>query len=242
MPFKLFPYKRGSKSAKLLALSLGIRRIDASYNPYRTDVIINWGNSIAPRFPIADHDLNKHGAIALACNKLKTFKALSDADFEAIPKWTTSQEEASQWNKVYCRTLLTGHSGHGIIISEGQALPYAPLYTKALNHKYEFRVHVFRDKILDIQQKKKRLGSPIINQGIRNFRNGWVFCRDALAPFPQEMLEACKKAVNVLGLDFAACDVGLRERDGKYAIFEINTAPGIEGTTLLSYARAFRGI
>ena len=43
---------------------------------------------------------------------------------------------------------------------------------------------------------------------------------------------------NLLGLDFGAVDIGHRLIDNKLFVFEINTAPGITGTTLDNYAKA----
>ena len=46
------------------------------------------------------------------------------------------------------------------------------------------------------------------------------------------------RSVNLLGLDFGAVDIGHRLQDNKFFVFEINTAPGIEGSTLDKYAKA----
>jgi glutathione synthase/RimK-type ligase-like ATP-grasp enzyme len=42
-----------------------------------------------------------------------------------------------------------------------------------------------------------------------------------------------------LGLDFGAVDIGHRIIDNKVFVFEVNTAPGIEGTTLQRYVNTF---
>ena len=88
-----------------------------------------------------------------------------------------------------------------------------------------------------MQQKKKRHG-VIDGSGIRNHANGWVFARVDITP-PAKLIEAAIEAVKLLKLDFGAVDVGYRERDDKVFVFEVNTAPGIEGTTVDKYANAF---
>lgn len=241
MSLKLFPYKIGSLSAKRLARTLGILRVLPSYNARRKDVIINWGNSTPPHFRWMEQDLNKPHAIALASNKLETFREFRSNSFTDVPDWTTNPEEAQHWLdlglKTYCRKLLSSHSGNGIVIcNDGDRLVSAPLYTLHTKHRHEYRVHVFRDQILDVQQKKKKLGYSNGN-GIRNHSNGWVYARAEIAP-SEELLSSARRAVKLLGLDFGAVDIGHRLIDNKFFVFEVNTAPGLEGTTLDKYAKA----
>lgn len=246
MRFKVFPYKLGSESAKMLAQSLGCKRVRPTYDARRSDVIINWGNSSPSAIIRSQHDLNSHEAIALACNKLKTFQTLEAAGFEHIPIWTDNRYELNElWGanpdaKVYCRTSLTGHSGRGIIIATNTyELVDAPLYTLGTKHKHEFRVHVFKGRVIDVQQKKRRLGYSGPSTGIRNHSNGYIYARVDI-DVPDLLLSSSLSAVNALGLDFGAVDIGYRERDGKAFVFEVNTAPGLYGTTLTNYVNAFK--
>ena len=240
MSLKLFPYKVGSVSAKRLARTLGILRVSPSYNAKRKDVIVNWGSSSPPHFRWMEQDLNKPHSIQLACDKLTTFNILSQNGFTNLPKWSISKQEIyelANGKDIYCRTTTTGHSGHGIIIANTfNQLVNAPLYTVATKHKHEYRVHVFRDQILDVQQKKKKLGYGNGN-GIRNHSNGWIYARAEIAP-SEELLSSARRAVQLLGLDFGAVDIGHRLIDNQFFVFEVNTAPGLEGTTLDKYAKA----
>ena len=241
MSLKIFPYKAGSISAKRLARSLGVLRVRPTYNAKRSDVIINWGNSHPPHFKWMDEDLNKPHAIALASNKLHTFSELICKGFNDLPKFTTEIDDAEDWINngytVYCRTILRGHSGNGIVIANAlNQLVNAPLYTVKTKHKHEYRVHVFRDQILDVQQKKKKIGHTI-SSGIRNHSNGWIYARTEINP-PEELLVSSIQAVKLLGLDFGAVDIGHRVIDNKFFVFEVNTAPGLEGSTLDKYTKA----
>ncbi|MNV71557.1 Ribosomal protein S6--L-glutamate ligase [compost metagenome] len=58
---------------------------------------------------------------------------------------------------------------------------------------------------------------------------------------PVIIQHAAVDACEVLGLDFGAVDVALG-KDGKVYVFEVNTAPGIEGTCLEAYVNAFKEV
>jgi hypothetical protein len=241
MSLKIFPYKAGSISAKRLARSLGVLRVRPTYNARRKDVIVNWGNSGSPHFRWMEQDLNKPNSIQLACDKLTTFHILEENGFTHIPDWTITLDKACDWaesNKVYCRTTTTGHSGRGIVIANHRSdVIRAPLYTKHTKHKHEYRVHVFKGEVLDVQKKKRKLGFDGPSTGIRNHSNGWVYARCDVA-IPDMLCPIAIQAVELLGLDFGAVDIGHRLIDNKFFVFEVNTAPGLEGTTLDKYAKA----
>jgi hypothetical protein len=244
----------GSLSGKALANALGIKRIRPTYEAKRRDIIINWGNSRpSESVPYAEKDLNKHSAIALACNKLDTFNKLYEHEYPYLPQYCLSRYQASTMlyhatnggersgkESIYCRTDLTGHSGRGIVIAKTTLdLVVAPLYTLGTKHKYEYRVHVFRETVIDVQQKKRRSNWTGGDTGIRNHSNGYIYAR-ADIDYPVEIEQAAIQAVKLLGLDFGAVDIGYRERDNKVFLFEVNTAPGLTGTTLDKYVQAFR--
>lgn len=238
---KILPYKIGSQSAKQLARTLNVKRIvpGGSYRPRHSTLVVNWGNS-NPGF-VTDKILNKPEAVKIAANKLLTFQKLKAAGI-SIPDFTTDCGEAGRWLardfKVVVRHKISAHSGEGIeVIRPGEYVPHAPLYTKYFRKEEEYRVHVFNGKVIDFATKKKRRYGGDVNPLIRNHSNGWVFCREG-CHCPDFVREASIKSVKALGLDFGAVDIAVR--DGRYCIFEINSAPGLEGSTLYSYVRAIK--
>ncbi len=242
MTLKIFPYKLGSLSAKRLARALRVLRVGHNYNAKRSDIIVNWGNSKPPHFKWLDDDLNKPHAIALASNKIKTFTELECKSFEHIPQYTISKDIAKHLidmgDTIYCRSTVTGHSGRGIVIaSNSNELINAPLYTVKTKHKDEYRVHVFKGEVLDVQKKKRKLGFTGHSSGIRNHSSGWIYARTDVA-IPNMLCPIAVQAVELLGLDFGAVDIGHRVLDNKFFVFEVNTAPGLEGSTLDKYAKA----
>ncbi len=254
MSIYIYPYKLGSRSARDLrtrlsaALNYRVKLIrpDGRFRPRRGDTVINWGNSSSPpawRWTTTDGDLNNPLAISLAANKLSSFTAFKEKEVPT-PEWTTNKNEAQTWvndgSTVIVRHLLSGHSGQGIkVVSEGE-LPNAPLYTKYKKKRAEYRVHVFKGEVIDTVQKKKRnteARPSNFSTFIRSHTTGWVFCRDGVSPSDVRNATAIA-AVNALCLDFGAVDIIYNEHEDKHYALEVNTAPGLEGTTLEKYVEA----
>lgn len=243
---RLFPYKQGSTSAKLLARGLGILRIKQTgsrYVPKDSHRIINWGSTSMPEYSKGTI-INSPRAIALATNKLHTFRRLTDVGL-IVPDYKVYQEDAEFWvsqgHTVYGRQTLTGSQGQGIVIfnEDNPVVTSCPLYTKATKAKIEYRVHVVEGKVIDFVQKKKRLDFEGGIRGIRNHANGWVFARTDVI-LPNTVKEQAILAVKALGLHFGAVDIGYIFETNKAFIYEVNTAPGLEGTTLAKYIQAFK--
>jgi glutathione synthase/RimK-type ligase-like ATP-grasp enzyme len=244
----ILPYKSSSKSAKLLASALNVKRIKTEGSRFRhkpNKFVINWGS---PRFHPRTNPyktLNKDWAVAQAGNKHATLARLSEAEIPTIT-WTThkrlAQDMLDNGDKVYVRHLLNSSCGRGIqIVEPGEELPDAPLYTKHFKKKKEYRVHVGRGSVIHVQQKRKRHGFESTTSGIRNYENGWIFACNDVEPLSEEQLSIAIRGVAALGLDFGAVDL-LVDREGQSVICEINTAPGIEGTTLSKYVAFFQGL
>ena len=247
-----------SNSAKLLAnqltnlLGKKVRRIKhgGNYLPrLHHSIIINYGSSIIPwwQSDFAHRSLNNPVSVALGSNKLSAFNCFSQ-DNLATPEWTTSREVAEEWIRdnsiVVCRTLLNAHGGKGIFLASlNIPIIPAPVYVKYKKKRKEFRVHVFQNQVIDVVEKRKiglerrQAGTITINEHIRNHSNGWVFCRDNLVE-PMDLRPLAINAVNCLKLDFGAVDIIWNEFENKCYLLEVNTAPGLEGTTLIKYVAA----
>lgn len=191
--------------------------------------------------------LNSWDYVNIATDKLATFQMFTAYNVPH-PEWTCDTEIAQAWIdqdfKVYGRKTLTGHSGSGIIILENETITsdkVCPLYTKATKAKVEFRIHVGNEggTIIEMVQKKKREGFEGGISGIRNHANGWVFARQDIQ-VPTKVIDAAKAAVKALNLDFGAVDVGYSPQQDKAFVYEVNTAPGLEGTTLENYTSYFK--
>jgi hypothetical protein len=216
----------------------------------KENVVINWGNSEPPAKVLGCTLINQPDAIKKAVNKLSAFEAMFRVGV-LTPAYTESEEVARTWvkagHKVVARHVLTGSGGEGIQILESlQDFPCeAPLYTLYVPKKSEWRFHVFDGQAFDWQRKMRRKDFPDdkVNWLVRNHNNGFIFGRNEEEPIDpgiwSQMAKVSVSAVKALGLDFGAVDVIYNERQKAAFVLEVNTAPGLEGTTLFNYAEAF---
>jgi glutathione synthase/RimK-type ligase-like ATP-grasp enzyme len=72
---------------------------------------------------------------------------------------------------------------------------------------------------------------------IRNHSNGWIFASNDVVE-PADLRPLATAACNSLGMDFGAVDIIWNERDNKCYLLEVNSAPGLEGITLMKYTQA----
>lgn len=189
---------------------------------------------------------NSFAAVRVAGNKLSTFRVLEGKDGIRIPVFTTDRSVAAGWLRdgivVVCRTNLRGHSGAGIVLANSEdQLVSAPLYVQYVKKQKEFRVHVAFGEVIDVQEKRKRSELPedfSVNFQVRNHQTGWVYCREDIIE-PTGLRDMACLCTASLGLDFGACDLIWNEKRNECYVLEVNTAPGLEGSTVDKYAQVF---
>ena len=250
----ILPYKMKSKSAKVLAEALGVRRVrpDGKFKNNFNHTIVNWGYGGKIHFPHRD-TINPPWAVDNAANKLRSFIGLK-LHGVTTPEWATDRMVAQGWwanrEDVVIRHKLRGHSGDGIEIMTGESygyspldylIPNAPLYVQYIKKQDEYRYHVFKGEVIDIQQKRKRrdVENEKVNYQIRNAHSGWVYCRDGITPSASLSVLAID-AVECLGLDFGAVDIIWNEHSRQGYVLEVNTACGLDGSTVDIYTEAIR--
>ena len=259
----ILPYKNGSQGAKDLAEALGakqIKREGSKFKGSKDKIVINWGSTTMSEEVAKCEVINKPEAVALASNKLRFFGAISQYNRSvirrnsgvSIPVYTTLKEEAREWIFDGCivvaRTVLNGHSGAGIVLCEtSDQLDQvdAPLYVIYQPKKQEYRIHVLRNEVVDIQRKARRTETPDdqVNWKIRNHDNGFIYSRNEdMGNLNPKILSDSIKSVEVCGLDFGAVDVIYNEKTATPYVLEVNTAPGLSGETLAGYAKRMKEI
>jgi len=265
---RIYPYAMGSKSAKLLAEQLNAKRVlpDGQYVPKENDLIINWGTSLIPKWQAGESKvLNSVNAVNVSASKKASYRIFEQNEIPTV-SWTESYQVAISWLReghiVLARTMDRSHSGRGISVlnpnGEGMldstigdvhriAMTRGCFFAKYQTHVGEFRLHVVGNKVIDFVKKKKmseekRVADVIneYNQYVRNHRFGWVFAREDVV-LPDGMAELAIRAISALKLDFGAVDVIYSKKYGMF-VLEVNTAPGLEGTTLEKYTAAFKAL
>lgn len=241
----IYPYKMASQSAKALAQALDVKRIKPEGRMI-AKTFINWGASKINREYAHNVGIYNHpDSVAIAANKLKTFMALDQ--IVPIPDYTTDRVEAQEWLNsgitVVERHTLTGHSGDGIRLVEFDDLlsDDAKLYVKYIKKEQEYRLHVFDFDVFFIQRKARALDVPDdnVNWQVRNHANGFIYANQDIE-LPDVAKYMAVEAIQTLGLDFGAVDMIYNARQNKFYVLEINTAPGLFGTTLDKYVEKLK--
>ena len=186
--------------------------------------------------------------------KLNQLSVLTLSDVP-VGDYTTEFAVAEQWvrdgSRVLCRTVLNGHGGAGIVVvqpNDVDAIVPAPLYVKYVPKQREFRVHCVKvgheQWQYKVREKRRREGWQELegfNKYVRNHDNGWVFCDNLRDNLPDEITDVSKRAVESLGLELGAVDIGYHLQHG-YCVYEVNTAAGCDNATAQFYADCFKQI
>lgn len=149
--------------------------------------------------------------------------------------------------KIVQRTLLRGSEGKGISIHDDPStLEPAPLYVRYIPKTQEYRVHVVKGKVIDVQRKARSSDTPDedVNWQVRNHKNGFIFMREGVTPasVPEKVIRNSLESMRLLGLDFGAVDIIWNQQHDKAYVLEVNTSPGMTGTTLDKYCEAFQAV
>jgi len=186
--------------------------------------------------------LNRPALVDNASNKLSFFDMMTHRGVRT-PPWTVNLEQAEEWldqgHRVMARTQLRGHSGEGIIVChpDENDIPLAPLYTRYVKSRQEWRVHVFQEDVLFTQRKVRNpeVGPDEADWWVRSHQNGFMFQRNNETE-PDGLRDIAIQSVQACGLDFGAVDILWNEREDLLYVLEVNTAPNLEGTSVLEYA------
>ena len=251
----IYAYNNGSAGAKELSEASGVARIKhkgSKFVPKADKIIVNWGatsENFPPELNVC-RVLNRPEAVTNAVNKARAFEIFRDAGV-STPEFTTDLAVARRWvedgHMVFARTMLRAHSGRGIHVMDPDFPDTwnvnAPLFTKYVKKKNEFRIHVANGQVLDSQRKgvsQEFRAQNDVNFLIQNLANGFVYVRNDGRPIPQCVYDVAIASINALGLDFGAADVIYNQRQDQAYVLEVNTAPGISNSTVESYANFLR--
>lgn len=254
---KILPYNIASESAKALAAALDVYRVNkenTAIKGSKDKILVNWGNSVVNHEQLLKCSfLNNPKAVGETANKLTFFRMFKGEFAEIVPPWTPSRDQAFAWleddkSLVVARTKLNAHSGEGIILVnrayvDENGMPKAPLYTKYVPKKEEYRIHFSRKTGIFFKQRKAMVeGTQNPNWKIRNLAGGFIYANvDVQTPkVVDRVAEMFYNGMEAGGLDFGALDIIYNEKTDRAYILEVNTAPGLAGRTLEAYTGMIR--
>lgn len=245
----LWAWNSHSQGARELAELLDIPRIrheGSKFKPSSNKIVINWGSSTNLD---AYHEriqwVNHPSLISNVQNKLWFFRDQQVNSQARLVPWTVSQDVAREWNEkssVVVRNILTGHSGNGIIVVPPNGdIPRAPLYTKYIPKDAEYRVHIVDGVVIDVQRKIRDPDREPTDWKVRSYDRGFIYVRRGIQPNTDVSVQA-RLAFTASTLDFGAVDIIWSEKKQQAFVLEINSAPGLVGSTVVKYAEALTNL
>lgn len=248
----VYTYSDANPTPKMLQEELNCRRIcKAGTRNVRAvpdgTLIVNWGYGRVPEWAYGKNVryLNHPSRVYRKIGKLSQIKRFAETGVPSVVA-TSDRTMALMWlnggQRVLARQEAT-FGGQGIqIISPGDELPASDFYSLYFDKTHEYRYHVFRDKIIDIVQKKRRNG--VRDDGlIRSFAHGWIEAHyNKFLPEATDRIlsRTAIAAVQALGLDFGAVDIIARHNGNTlegHQVCEVNAAPGCGQMERSAYIR-----
>lgn len=225
--------KVGFESASGLADLLGV----PYENPYDTenrnfskyDFVFKYGFSRPIKVKGKGSTLNKTSSVEISKDKIKTFDLLKDACLTV--DYTQDKLQAQSWLKkgVVARNIIDGADGDGVEFcftqKEFNNIP-AKFYTKYIEHTNEYRVNIWRNKVVSVYDK-------INVNGIWQFK---LF--KGVEDHPQ-LLHIAEAVYKNIGLDWCGLDV-LRDSKGNLHLLEVNSAPVLYPYTMKKLANIIK--
>jgi glutathione synthase/RimK-type ligase-like ATP-grasp enzyme len=221
--------KATTESATKLANTLRLRVYNPNKQevPYGKDVnYINYGCSSFNRHHQSDV-FNQPFSVKVCIDKLATLLVFKQLKIPH-PEFVHRKELALKWDKddvVVCHTSREGRQNKGIEYRHPDELVDAYLYTKYFFHKREYRVLVFKGKVIGIYSK------------VEDGEGKWDLITLQLRGF-DEIISACEKASAALKMDFVGFDVLAKTRKD-FVIIEANSGPMITDEALEAFKKHF---
>lgn len=230
-------YAKGMKpTGRDLARRLGIK-FGRRLNAHMDEFVIFWGAEADVDFP-ENRSLNRPEITRGLHNKLNALKKMRDGKV-AVPRFTDNVRVASTELTTPFMARTAHHSGgQGFFIIQNdpsmqQAVRGRAAYFQQLvDIKDEYRLHVFKDRIIRAAKKYEDPDPNVASDPIiRSHQKGWLLQIVQVSAVPKSVKQEARKAIAALGLDFGAVDACM-DKKKKAWVFEVNTAPGMEGITL----------
>ena len=155
--------------------------------------------------------LNSAAAVSACVDKMATFDILKAAKVPTVPYVLRKAEVPKEWEWVVVRDDPQGRKAEGMqIVQNYGALPDGRLFTEYFEHRYEYRIVVFRGEVVGRFFKNAKIEDGLhtfVNQPAKGF---------------EEMDKGVLKAAKALGIDYCGFDVVCKNKKD-YRILEANS-------------------
>lgn len=220
--------KATSESAKALAEALEAKYenpFDSDrYSFHNYDVVFNYGCGYEFR---GNKVVNLGNSVRNCINKIKTLSLLTKAEVPCLEYVVSKNKIPKTWDTIVVRKELEGRNGSGIEFAyQGDKIPDAVFYSNYFYHRYEYRVVVFKGKVVGRYFKKLEPDGT------------WTFMIARPKGF-ETMDEACIKAAKALSIDYVGFDV-LANTKKDFRICEANSGPILTEEVKQAIVKHFR--
>jgi glutathione synthase/RimK-type ligase-like ATP-grasp enzyme len=208
-------------SSKILAEALRNNGVEADvinlnkdYLPNRAagyDHVFSYGASHKCNHP---NRINSADAVARCVNKPATFDALKAAGCNTVEYCTEKNRVPKHWETVVIRDKIDGRKAEGLnyhVQADGP-IPNGCLFSEYFEHKYEYRIMVFKGEVVGRYFKAETDGD-------------WYFKLQPKQGF-EVMDDHCLRAAKALGIDYVGFDVVANNKKD-FKILEANSGPRI---------------
>lgn len=190
--------------------------------------------------------LNKPSAVRNAKNKLSSLRLMRRNNVNVPNHWNRNTNNHEIGTPVVGRpNRHQGGNGFQMCLCnldlDRARRKGADYFVSYVPVKDEYRYHYFCGDIIRVVKKVPDEGYEEPNSWIRSNTRGWVFKKVRDENVDQRTCRMVKRAFDALGLDFGAADV-VTSDGGITHVLEINSAPGLEGSSLEAYSEKIKGV
>jgi glutathione synthase/RimK-type ligase-like ATP-grasp enzyme len=172
--------------------------------------VFSYGAGFAGAYP---NRINEAAAVLRCVDKTQTFDALKKAGCNTVEYCTRKQDIPKHWETVVVRTKIDGRKAEGLDYHENDGrIPDGALFSEYFEHKFEYRIMVFKGVVVGRYFKAEKEGD-------------WYFNVQPKKGF-EIMDDHCIRAAKALGIDYVGFDVVANTKKD-FRILEANSAPRI---------------
>jgi glutathione synthase/RimK-type ligase-like ATP-grasp enzyme len=172
--------------------------------------------------------INTPKAVATCIDKVATLQVMKMSGVPHIAFCTAKREIPNTWKTIVVRPDACGHGGTSLAYANDvREAGEAQLYTEYYKHKFEFRIVVFKGRVIARLLKEEKNGRWNLNS-----MDKYGF---------DSIDKAAIKASKALGIDYAGFDV-LSNGETKFKFIEANSGPIICGEALLAIKEHYNNV